>query len=79
MTADWIKVARCIEALEDAPFDHRIVARLQEASDFSTSRPIRFSTPTFKEFSSEELNGCSKNSFPAFSITAGACALRCCS
>ena len=77
MTADWITVARGIEALEDAPFDEDMVARLQKAADFSVSRPIRFSTPTFKEFSSEELSGCSKNSFPAFSITAGACALMC--
>ena len=77
MTADWIKVARGIEALEDAPFDEDMVERLHKAADFSASRPIRFSTPTFKEFSSEELSGCSKNSFPAFSITAGACALMC--
>ena len=77
MTVDWIAVAMDIEALEDAPFDEEIVARLQKASTFSALRPIRFSTPTFKEFSSEELNGCSKNSFPAFSITAGACALMC--
>ncbi|MEM7192807.1 MAG: radical SAM protein, partial [Pseudomonadota bacterium] len=40
-------------------------------------RPIRFSTPTFKEYESAELQGCGKNSFPAFSITAGACALDC--
>ncbi|MGA2795823.1 MAG: radical SAM protein, partial [Roseiarcus sp.] len=39
--------------------------------------PIRFSTPTFKEYASGELTGCSKNSFPAFSVTAGACALDC--
>ena len=77
MTADWTTVTRGIEALEDAPFDEDMVERLQKAADFSASRPIRFSTPTFKEFSSEELSGCSKNSFPAFSITAGACALMC--
>jgi uncharacterized radical SAM superfamily protein len=39
--------------------------------------PIRFSTPTFKAYSSSEIGGCSKNSFPAFSVTAGACALDC--
>jgi len=38
---------------------------------------MRFSTPTFKEYSSTELSGCGKNSFPAFSITAAACALNC--
>jgi uncharacterized radical SAM superfamily protein len=41
------------------------------------ARPIRFSTPTFKEYESSELSGCSKNSFPAFSITAAACGLNC--
>jgi len=40
-------------------------------------RPIRFSTPTFKEYATSELSGCGKNSFPAFSVTAGACALDC--
>jgi hypothetical protein len=40
-------------------------------------RPIRFSTPTFKEYTSTELSGCNKNSFPAFSITAAACGLNC--
>ena len=38
-------------------------------------RAIRFSTPTFKSYSSCELSGCGKNSFPAFSVTAGGCAL----
>jgi uncharacterized radical SAM superfamily protein len=41
------------------------------------ARPIRFSTPTFRAYSTCELEGCSKNSFPAFSVTAGACALMC--
>ena len=34
MTVDWIAVAMDIEALEDAPFDEEIVARLQKASTF---------------------------------------------
>ena len=38
---------------------------------------MRFSTPTFKEYESSELQSCGKNSFPAFSITAGGCALMC--
>jgi len=41
------------------------------------ARPIRFSTPTFKAYSSCELTGCGKNAFPAFSVTAGGCALDC--
>ncbi|HEX5091136.1 MAG TPA: radical SAM protein, partial [Burkholderiales bacterium] len=35
------------------------------------------STPTFKAYSSCELEGCGKNSFPAFSVTAAGCALMC--
>ena len=77
MEMNWLDAVSEIEALEDAPFDEALVRRLQDTASFSASRPIRFSTPTFKEFSSEELSGCSKNSFPAFSITAGACALMC--
>ena len=77
MSAAWIDVAAGIEPLEAASFDEGLVSALQKSADDSVTRPIRFSTPTFKEFSNEELDGCSKNSFPAFSITAGACALMC--
>ena len=73
---DWLERVSAIEELEDAAFDGALVADLERA-DFATTRPIRFSTPTFKEFSSTEMQGCSKNSFPAFSITAGGCALMC--
>jgi len=77
MSAAWIDAVAKIEPLEAACFDESLVASLQISADGSLARPIRFSTPTFKDFSSEELSGCSKNSFPAFSITAGACALMC--
>ena len=77
MRATWIEAAARIEPLEGLSFDHSLVPLLQKSADDCTVRPIRFSTPTFKEFSTEELDGCSKNSFPAFSITAGACALMC--
>jgi uncharacterized radical SAM superfamily protein len=50
---------------------------MQSAAAASIRSPIRFSTPTFKDYASSELKGCGKNSFPAFSITAGACALDC--
>ena len=73
----WIDRLLEIEELEDAPLDAGLVARFEANAEASTSRPIRFSTPTFKEYSSSELKGCGKNSFPAFSITAGACALDC--
>jgi len=74
---NWLERLSEIEELEDAPFDPEIVSVLQHKADGIQSRPIRFSTPTFKEYSSSELSGCGKNSFPAFSITAGACALMC--
>ncbi len=74
---NWLASIAEIEELEDASFDNELVARLEQQATASGGRPIRFSTPTFKEYSSSELKGCGKNSFPAFSITAGACALMC--
>jgi uncharacterized radical SAM superfamily protein len=73
----WSESLAAIEALEDAAFDPSLLAEMQSRAGAVAARPIRFSTPTFKEYTSSELTGCGKNSFPAFSITAGACALDC--
>ncbi len=73
----WLDSVLEIEELEDAEFDRGLVAEFERAAPATTSRPIRFSTPTFKEYTSSELRGCGKNVFPAFSITAGGCALMC--
>lgn len=73
----WLGRVAAIEALEDAPLDAALVAAFERAGPSSAGRPIRFSTPTFKAYSSCELDGCGKNSFPAFSVTAGGCALDC--
>jgi uncharacterized radical SAM superfamily protein len=73
----WLQRLAAIEALEDAPFDRALVAELERASARAANREIRFSTPSFKAYSSCELEGCDKNSFPAFSVTAGGCALMC--
>jgi len=77
----WLRRLEEIEELEDAVLDPQLVAEMEQASEgLSASageRPIRFSTPTFKAYASSELKGCGKDSFPAFSITAGGCALMC--
>lgn len=73
----WLERVAAVEALEDAPLDAALVAAFERAAPASSGRPIRFSTPTFKAYSSCELEGCGKNSFPAFSVTAGGCALDC--
>ena len=73
----WIEHLSELEPLEDAEFDAELVARMEAAQTASLSRPIRFSTPTFKEFETSDVKGCGKNSFPAFSITAAGCALNC--
>lgn len=73
----WIDRLASIEELEDARFDEDLVAEMQRAAGAVAAREIRFSTPTFKSYSSCELDGCGKNSFPAFSVTAGGCALDC--
>jgi len=73
----WLDALAGIEALEDAEFDASLVHEFERRAAALPARPIRFSTPTFKEYATSELQGCGKNSFPAFSITAGACGLNC--
>jgi len=66
-----------VEELDGAPLDAALIADFERAAPRAATRPIRFSTPTFKAYSSCEMQGCGKNSFPAFSVTAGGCALMC--
>ena len=73
----WLESLAAVEELEDAPLDAAFVAECERAAHATMAREIRFSTPTFKSYSSCEVSGCGKNSFPAFSITAGGCALMC--
>ena len=73
----WIEALAGVEELEDATLDAGLVAEFEAASVEAGSRPIRFSTPTFRDYTSTELKGCSKNSFPSFSITGSACGLNC--
>ena len=74
---EWLQALEGIEDLEDAEFDASLIAEFERRAQRAVSRPIRFSTPTFKEYETSELQGCGKNSFPAFSITAAACGLNC--
>lgn len=77
MTMSWFGRLGAVEALDDCTFDPALVAQMQAASSGSVAQPIRFSTPTFKQYATSEVTGCAKNSFPAFSVTGGACALDC--
>jgi uncharacterized radical SAM superfamily protein len=72
----WYERLAAIEELEDAPLDAALVADCERLAP-GAGREIRFSTPTFKAYSTCEVTGCGKNSFPAFSVTAGGCALMC--
>jgi lipoyl synthase len=73
----WIDRLAGIEELEDARFDAALLSEMESSGEGVAGRAIRFSTPTFKSYSSCELDGCGKNSFPAFSVTGGGCALDC--
>ena len=73
----WLERMAAIEALEDAPLDRALLAEFERAAPRVAGREIRFSTPTFKTYSSCDLEGCGKNAFPAFSVTAAGCALMC--
>lgn len=74
---NWFERLQGIEELEDACFERDLVERFASFAESTRQRPLRFSTPTFKRYASSELKGCSRMSFPAFSVTGGACALDC--
>src|SRR5512145_2636440 len=73
----WLEALGSIEALEDAALDRALVERFERSAALVRRREIRFSTPTFRAYSSCDMDGCGKNSFPAFSVTAAGCALMC--
>ena len=73
----WYDRLQEIEPFDDLPFDRGLVDALEAAAGKRPLGPMRFYTPTFRAYASEELRGCGKASFPAFSVTGGACALNC--
>jgi len=73
----WFELLQEIEPFEDLSFDRALVDALEAAAKERPLGPMRFYTPTFRSYTSDELKGCGKASFPAFSITGGACALNC--
>ncbi len=48
----WIEALGQVEELEDATLDAGLVAEFEAASARSGPRPIRFSTPTFRDYTS---------------------------
>ena len=73
----WFETLREIEAFDDLPFDRAIVDRLEAAALERPLGPLRAYTPTFRAYANEELKACGRASYPAFSVTGGACALNC--
>ena len=73
----WLETLRHIEPLEDLRFDRALVDALEQQARVRPLGPMRFFTPTFRAYDSDELAGCGKASYPAFSITGAACALNC--
>ena len=54
----WLEKLMAIEELDEAPLDAELVAQLERAGAGVVSRPVRFATPTFKDYASTELRGC---------------------
>jgi lipoyl synthase len=73
----WFDRLRAIEPFDELPFEAALVDALERRAEQRPLGPMRFFTPTFRAYASEELAGCGKASYPAFSITGGACALNC--
>jgi uncharacterized radical SAM superfamily protein len=67
-----------LELARDAGLTAGQVQRLRRVGAGFDHRPFRASTPSFRDFDSDELGSCRRSGrFPAFSITGGACALDC--
>jgi lipoyl synthase len=75
--AQVLAALQTIEAFEDLEFDRRRVARLWRAGRARVGLPLEAATPGFRAYATDELEGCRRGRFPAFSITGGACALDC--
>jgi lipoyl synthase len=77
ITKSWLEKLSTLEAYEDVIFDPELVSACERQSQPVSGRVLKLSTPTFKSFDTGEVKGCSKMSFPAFSITGAGCALMC--
>ena len=55
---NWFESLEGIEDLEDATFDASLVGEIERAAPSHMDRLVRFSTPTFKEYESSELQSC---------------------
>jgi uncharacterized radical SAM superfamily protein len=73
----WFDTLRGIEPLDELPFDRALVDRLEAAARTRPLGPLRAYTPTFRSYANEDLKSCGRASYPAFSVTGGACALNC--
>ncbi len=73
----WMAAIQAVEPFDDLPLDPGLVAALEREAAARPLAPLRFFTPSFRAFANDELSGCGRHSFPAFSITGGACALNC--
>lgn len=78
--SDWLSVVERVEALEDLELDAQLVegmaSRYGGLSGERASR-INFYVPTFKAYSTSEIAGCGKSTWPAVSITGPECKLAC--
>ncbi len=73
----WYDLVSEIEPFDELPIDRGLVEALETEARRRPLAPLRLYTPTFRSYATDDLKGCGKNSFPAFSITGGACALNC--
>ncbi len=73
----WADKITAIDTLDSRMFDTDLVDEMQRFAFTRAQRTLRFSTPTFLDYDSDDIKGCTRNSFPAFSITGPACALDC--
>ena len=78
----WTDILQDVDALQGVHLDAKLVGEMQQRQLLAGAQnPINFHTPTFKAYETSEISietsGCSKNAWPAISITGGDCKLAC--
>lgn len=73
----WIEKIASLDSLDSLDIDVALVEEMQRSAMKRAPRALKISTPTFLAYDGDDVRGCSRNVFPAFSITGSGCALDC--
>ena len=66
----WFELLREIEPFDELPFDQSLVEALEAAAGEQPLGVLRFFTPTFRSYASDELKAAARRAFQLFRLPA---------